>query len=126
VGAYPVQQVAVAADGGGELLIGQVPADRVDHRGVVGLAVRVDSAGNLRGVVRHAGLSVLASPFRGRHAPAGRADKTVTGLLNQAPIKSRMPVRSRVSGSSERIDGSSARQSEDVRLPMSQVRRRSH
>ncbi|MGW0964609.1 hypothetical protein ACWD4K_37895, partial [Streptomyces gelaticus] len=32
-------------------------------------------------------VSVLASPFRGRHAPAGLADKTVMGLLNQADRK---------------------------------------
>jgi hypothetical protein len=31
----------------------------------------------------------------GRHAPAGRVDKTVTGLLDQAPIRSQTPVRPR-------------------------------
>lgn len=55
VRAHPVQQVAVATDGGGELPVGEVSADPVDHRGVVGHAVGVDSAGDLRDVVRHAG-----------------------------------------------------------------------
>lgn len=41
-------------------------------------------------------LAILASPSlsvapMGRHAPVGRADKTVTGPLAQAPIRSRRP-----------------------------------
>ena len=61
-----------AWDGGGELPVGQVPADGVDHCGVVGQAVGVDSACDLRAVVRHAG-RVRPCECVPRAACAGRA-----------------------------------------------------
>jgi hypothetical protein len=72
VRAHPLQQVPVAADGGCELPVGQVPAHRIDHGRVMGQAVRVDSAGDLRAVVRHAG-HVRPCVSVPRAARAGRA-----------------------------------------------------
>ncbi|SFL68411.1 hypothetical protein SAMN05192584_12439 [Streptomyces pini] len=57
-------------------------------------------------------MSVLAAcPSRGRHAPVGRVDKTVTGLLDQAPMRSQPPVRPRAWRSRRRADKSQTGQS---------------
>ena len=53
----------------------------VDTHGLTHHAAAIDATGRC--------------PFRGRHAPVGRVDKTVTGLLRQAPVKSQTPVRPR-------------------------------
>jgi hypothetical protein len=53
--AQPGQQSLVAGRSGGERLGGQVPADRVDDGGLVGVGVGVDSADDGYGLVCRAG-----------------------------------------------------------------------
>ena len=81
-------QLPVAGRGGGELAVGQVPAEVVDDRSVMGagrecprradVSIRRSSA-----VVAMMSLSVLParSRIRAARARSGRVDKTVTGLL---------------------------------------------
>ena len=107
VGGYPLQQVGVPGGGGGEGGVGQHPPGQVDHRSGVGVGVGVDPADDLLdgqgerdrghrlatvasggGPGLHGGAwgcdggqrrPLSARLGQGRHAPAERADKTVTG-----------------------------------------------
>jgi hypothetical protein len=71
--AKPFGQGPVARWGGGELLVGELSPDVVDHGGVVGLAVGVDSADhNGRGQVCHAGHALPLPLDRSGEARRGR------------------------------------------------------
>ena len=76
----------VAGRGGRELPVPQQPAGRVERGGGVGVFVRVDPTGDLDVglLARWSAVSSWACRLAyrsgaGRHAPAGRTDKTVTG-----------------------------------------------
>jgi hypothetical protein len=92
VSAQPAQQLPIAAAVSGELAIAEQPTLLVDDRSVMGAAVGVDAADDNAGALGH---SRVAFPLQDRHAPAGRADTPVMGLVAQARIRSPKPVRSR-------------------------------
>ena len=71
--AEPIGQGTVARRGRGELPITELPADLVDHRGVVGLAVGVDPADHDAGCrTCHAGHALPPPLDRSGEARRGR------------------------------------------------------
>lgn len=101
-----------------ELAVGEVTADPVDHRRTVRVSPWVPTppvtSGARSVLLFTAAFSLIPVEW---HAPAGRADKTVMELLDQAPdlldrhgpavlLWSRTPVRSRASASPELDDES--------------------
>lgn len=81
VGRQPRDELAIAHLARRELAIPKHPADPIDRGCMVGLAVGVDAAIDVVHCRCHAELAVPSEPEHGRHAPAGRADKTVMGPL---------------------------------------------
>ena len=90
VSADPGQQCLVAAVGGRKLLVTQQPAMLVDRGRVVGVLVGVDTADNVTvdASVVMLGFAPPLGLTDGQGEPAGRSDRSVTGLLVQAPIRS--------------------------------------
>ena len=85
----PAEQGPVAGGGGRERLGAQQLADAVEGGGDVEVLVGVDAAGDAGREICHGGGAV---PFQRRDGTHSRAaDRTVTGLLVQAPIRSRSP-----------------------------------
>ena len=80
----------IAAIGGRELLVTEESAVGVDRRRVVRVLVSVDATDDGRWPLRrcHAGTRSSVGPDLTVGEPAGRYDRSVTGLLDQAPIRS--------------------------------------
>jgi hypothetical protein len=74
VPAKPAQQLPIAAAGGGELLVVEQPSLLVDHGGVVGTAMGINSADDNPGALGHADIAFpLEDTGRtGTHRPGGR------------------------------------------------------
>ncbi len=106
MGAHPAQQGAVAAGGGGEIAVAEVAAEVVDDRGVVGVAVGVDSARDRAVRERHAEHRCTCSARTGwvQRAAAGSVDTTVMGASRTGSYEVTPPGRTRAGGVTTRAD----------------------
>lgn len=74
-GLHPAQQFEITGRIGSELACAEQPPDRIEDRGVVSVAVRVDSCDNLR--CYQSAVPVLV--VNRRRSPTRQTDKTVKG-----------------------------------------------